>query len=145
MRHWPITTILIFGIVLTLPMSARAQQKPFTQDQVQGMVQSGLADETGAKAIDQRGIDFAPTEDFLQRLKAAGANEAFLAALRSAKQPQPTSEESKKPLDRVQIILLLEGSVPDHRVAMLVQERGIDFEPADAYLQQVSLGGEGRS
>jgi hypothetical protein len=43
------------------------------------MVRHGLGDETGAKAIEQRGIDFALTEDFLQTLKAAGANEAFLS------------------------------------------------------------------
>jgi hypothetical protein len=46
--------------------------KPFTQNQVQAMVRSGLGDETGAKAIEQRGIDFAPTEDFLQSLETAG-------------------------------------------------------------------------
>jgi len=48
------------------------------------MVRDGLGDETGAKAIQQRGIDFAPTEDFLQSLISVGANEAFLAALRAA-------------------------------------------------------------
>ena len=50
--------------------------KPFTQDQVQAMVRDGLADETGAEAIEQRGIDFAITEDFIQSLKTAGASEA---------------------------------------------------------------------
>jgi hypothetical protein len=44
------------------------------------MVRDGLGDETGAKAIEQRGVNLAPTEDFLQSLKAAGANEAFLGA-----------------------------------------------------------------
>jgi hypothetical protein len=76
--------------------------KPFTQDQVQAMVRDGLGDESGAKLVEQRGIDFAPTEDFLQSLKAAGANEAFLAALRAAKRPQPAAP--KKPLDQVQVI-----------------------------------------
>jgi hypothetical protein len=38
------------------------------------MVRNGLRDETGAKAIEQRGIDFSPTEDFLQSLKAADAS-----------------------------------------------------------------------
>lgn len=74
-RHWPVTTVLMLMIALILALPAKPQQKPkpFTQDQVQGTVQSGLGDETGAKAIEQRGIDFAPTEDFLQSLKAAGA------------------------------------------------------------------------
>jgi hypothetical protein len=35
-------------------------------------VRDGLGDEAGATLIEQRGIDFAPAEDFLQSLKAAG-------------------------------------------------------------------------
>jgi hypothetical protein len=40
----------------------RAQQKPFTQEQVVSMVRDGFGDESGAKLIEQRGIDFAPAE-----------------------------------------------------------------------------------
>jgi Flp pilus assembly protein TadD len=105
--------------------------KPFTQEQVSNMVRDGFGDDSGAKLIEQRGIDFAPTEDLLQSLKAAGANEAFLKALRAA----------KKPLDQVQVILLLAGQVPSHRVSTLVRERGIDFDVKDDYLQEVRLGG----
>ena len=61
--------------------------KPFTQEQVVSMVRDGFGDESGAKLIDQRGIDFAPAEDFIQTLKAAGASEAFLNALRAAVAP----------------------------------------------------------
>ena len=53
------------------------------------MVRDGFGDESGAKLIEQRGIDFAPSEDFIQTLKAAGASEAFLKALRVAKPPEP--------------------------------------------------------
>jgi hypothetical protein len=48
------------------------------------MVRDGFGDESGAKLIEQRGIDFAPADVFFQTLKAAGANEAFLNALRAA-------------------------------------------------------------
>jgi hypothetical protein len=65
--------------------------KPFTQEQVSNMVRDGFGDESGAKLIEQRGIDFAPFEDFYQNLKAAGASEAFLNALRAAKPPEPAS------------------------------------------------------
>jgi hypothetical protein len=74
-------TFLTLAMGLIFALSALAQQKPLTQGQVQSLVGSGLGDETGAKAIEQRGIDFAPAEDFLQSLKAAGASEAFLKAL----------------------------------------------------------------
>jgi hypothetical protein len=56
---------------------------PFTQVQVQGLVCDGLGDESGAKQIEQRGIDFAPAEDFLQSLKAAGARHFIKAVLRA--------------------------------------------------------------
>ena len=135
----PVVTILmlIIAVILTLPM--RAQQKPFTQEQVSNMVRDGFGDESGAKLIEQRGIDFAPAEDFIQTLKAAGASEAFLKALRAAKPPEPAS--AKKPINQVQVFALLAGQVPSHRVTMLVQERGIDFEPTDDYLQEVRLAG----
>ncbi|HMD84122.1 MAG TPA: hypothetical protein VKO18_05425 [Terriglobia bacterium] len=134
----------------------RAQQKPFTQKQVSNMVRAGLGDDSGAKLIEQRGIDFTPSEDFYQTLKAAGASEAFLNALRAAVAPglspahaalkggsttagPPAS--AKKPINQVQVFALLAGQVPSHRVTMLVQERGIDFEPTDDYLQEVRLAG----
>jgi len=112
---------------------------PFTQEQVRNMVRDGFGDESGAKLIEQRGIDFAPSEDFCQTLKAAGASEAFLNAVRAAKPPDPAGV--KKPINQVQVFALLVGQVPSPRVTMLVQERGIDFEPTDDYLQEVRLAG----
>ena len=132
-------TLLILGMGLVFALPIWAQQKPLTQEQVQSLARSGLGDESGAKLVEQRGIDFAPAEDFLQSLKAAGASEAFLNALRAAKPPEPAS--AKKPLNQVQVFALLVGQVPSHRVTMLVEERGIDFEPTDDYLQEVRLAG----
>ncbi len=62
---------LMLTITVILALPARAQQQPLTQDQVQGLVRSGLGDDSGAKLIGQRGIDFAPTEDFLHNIAAA--------------------------------------------------------------------------
>jgi len=139
MRFRKTLTLLMLAMGLVFALSAWAQQKPFTRDQVQGLVRDGLGDESGAKLIEQRGIDFALAEDFLQTLKAAGASEAFLKALRAAKPPEPAS--AKKPLNQVQVFALLAGQVTSPRVAMLVKERGIDFEPQQDYLDEVRLGG----
>jgi hypothetical protein len=132
-------TLTFLILALAFALTAGAQQKPFTQEQVVSMVRAGLGDDSGAKLIEQRGIDFAPSEDLCQTLKAAGASEAFLKALRAAKPPEPAS--AKKPINQVQVFALLVGQVPSHRVTMLVQERGIDFEPTDDYLQEVRLAG----
>jgi hypothetical protein len=74
---------LAAGLIFAVP--AVAQQKPMTQDQVHALVRDGLGDESGTKLIEQRGIGFAPAEDFIQTLKAASASEAFLNSLRAAK------------------------------------------------------------
>ena len=52
------------------------------------MVRDGFGDDSGAKLIEQRGIDFAPSDDFIQTLKTAGASEAFMNALRAAVGPE---------------------------------------------------------
>ena len=54
----------------------------------------------------------------------------FLAATGLAQTPK----KEPKPLDRVQVLALLAGSVSSQRVAMLVEQRGIDFEPTEDYL-----------
>jgi len=131
--------MLIF--VLAFAVSARAQQKPFTQEQVQGLVRDGIGDATGAKLIAQRGIGFVLTDDFLQTLKSAGASEVFLQALRAAKGAQTASSGAAKPLSQIQIISLVAGEVPNHRVAILVQDRSIDFEPTDEFFRQLRLAG----
>jgi hypothetical protein len=132
-------SFLLLATALVFTVSAWAQQKPLTQDQVHALVRDGLGDDTGAKAIEQRGIDFAPADDFLQTLRASGASEAFLNALRAAKPPEPAS--ARKPINQVQVFALLVGQVPSLRVSMLVKERGIDFDPTDDYLQEVRLAG----
>jgi tetratricopeptide (TPR) repeat protein len=141
MRFGKTLTVVMLGMGLAFALSARAQQKPLTQDQVQGLVRSGLGDDAGGKLIGQRGIDFRPSEDFLQTLKSAGASEGFIMALRAAKQPEPASASAKKPLNQEQIFALLVNQVPSHRVTMLVQARGVDFDPTEDYLQEVRLAG----
>lgn len=93
MRHWPVVTILmlIIALIFGLPALAQQKEKPFTQDQVQAMVRDGFGNESGAKLIEQRGIDFARSEDFRQTLKAAGASQALLNAPRATKPPEPTA------------------------------------------------------
>ncbi len=51
-------TLLAVGTLFTT--SIRAQDKPFTSQQVLDMVHAGLSNDSGAKLIVQRGIDFTP-------------------------------------------------------------------------------------
>src|SRR5579862_975465 len=83
--------LLMFGLILNLPVAppllavpwpAPAQQKPFSQDQVQAMVRDGFGDESDAKQV-------APT------LRSAPADLKV-----SATTAEPAS--AKKPINQVQ-------------------------------------------
>jgi hypothetical protein len=137
MRDWPVTITFAVMIAAILAPPVRAQHKPFTQDQIQGMVRAGLADESGAKLIEQRGIDFAPTDDFLASLKTAGANEAFLGALRGAKHP----EEVTQPLTKGQVMDLVKFGMDSAELVGKIKDVGIDFEPTQDYLGALRKAG----
>jgi len=53
-------------LMLVIGLTTWAQQKLFTQKQVSKMVRAVLGDESGAKLIEQRGINFAPSNDLRQ-------------------------------------------------------------------------------
>ena len=56
--------------------------KPLSQQEIMEMVRAGKADDAGAKMIEQRGVNFGPTQKFLQTVEAAGVSDAFLRALK---------------------------------------------------------------
>ena len=70
---------------------------------------------------------------------SAGDDLTVSATTAISSYPEPAN--AKKPINQIQIFALLAGQVPSPRVAMLVQERGIDFEPDDEYLREARLAG----
>lgn len=52
--------------------------------------------------------------------------------------PKPLTQ---RPLSKVQVIELLKGGVPSGRVAALVKERGIDFEPKEDFVEALRAAG----
>ena len=79
--------------------------KPFTQEEVSHMVKAGLGEDSGAESITQRGINFTPTETYLQNLKAAGAKDVFINAVRD-----------RMALNQVQIVAQLAADTPAQNV-----------------------------
>ena len=94
MRLRSLVLLLMLAVALPPIPTVWAQQKCFTEVQVSNMVRDGFGDESGAKLIERRGIDFASFEDSCQSLKPAAANEAFLNALRAP--PSPPSSRTRR-------------------------------------------------
>jgi len=111
------------------------QDKPLTKDQVMGLVRNRLGDYSGAKVVEQRGIDFEPTDDFLRSLREAGADDVFLKAVRDAKQSAKNQPAASGPLDIFEISDMLLKGVPSQRVVDLIRQWGIAFLPSPEFLQ----------
>ena len=84
------------------------------------------------KLIHDHGINFDMTDDYLQALRSAGAQEPVIQALRAAR---------PKPLSKQQVLQLVAGHVASGRTAMLVKQHGIDFVADEEYLKTLRLVG----
>jgi hypothetical protein len=78
MRSRKTLTLFVLATGLVCTLTAWAQQKPFTRNQVQGLVRDGLGDESGAKLIEQRGIDFVPGCRFFSKASKTQARTRHL-------------------------------------------------------------------
>jgi hypothetical protein len=95
------------------------------------LVRFGIDSAELVKKIKDLGIDFEPTQDYMDALRRAGAQEPVIEALR----------EKPKPLTKEQVGKLVVGGVPNERASALVKQRGIDFEADEQYLETLRVAG----
>jgi sulfatase modifying factor 1 len=123
--------VLIFATV-ALAQAPPGVEKPLGKNQIMDLVKAGMDSEELAKTVQERGIDFDLTDDYLQALRQAGAQDVLIKALRALK-PRPLTKE--------QVLQLVVGGVASQRAAVLVKQRGIDFMPDEEYLGTVRVAG----
>jgi TonB family protein len=99
---------------------------------VDDLVASGLEDQRIAKAVQERGIDFEPTDEYLEELRSRGAKQAVLDALRAV---NPT------PLSKSELLHFLTAGKTSDSVQAMVERRGIDFKPTDEDLDTLRIAG----
>ncbi|MFZ0963450.1 MAG: PEGA domain-containing protein [Terriglobia bacterium] len=127
----PSVLILIMFLALAAPPAGPQQANPpLTKDQIMDLVKFGMGATELVKRVQEQGIDFEPTDDYLGALQKAGAQESVIQALRAA-----------KPLTREQVGELVGGGVSNERAAALVRQRGIDFLADEQYLRTLRLLG----
>jgi TonB family protein len=72
--------------------------------------------------VQQCGIGFQPTEEYLQRLRSSGAKDELIDGLRTS---------ATKPFSRDNLLQLLAGGGDSGQIGKGVQDRGIDFDPTE--------------
>jgi hypothetical protein len=130
------SSAILFVLILAsvgLAQAPPATQKPLDKDQVMTLVTAGMDNAQLAKKIEQLGIGFQPTDDYLQALRKAGAQDVLIDALRAFRKPEPMNQK--------QVLELVAGGVPSERAAALVKQRGIDFVADEKYLETLRVAG----
>lgn len=127
----------VIGLLLLFAVAGQAArpqeaEKPLNMNQVMELVKAGMDSAELAGKVKQLGIDFDLTDDYLQALRQAGAQEVLINALRAAR---------PKPLTRDQVLELVAGHVPSQRAAALVEQHSIDFSPDEEYLETLRVAG----
>jgi formylglycine-generating enzyme required for sulfatase activity len=131
MKVLSLLLILLLAVV-TPPALPQQPQLPLTKGQVMDLVKFGMTGPELAEKIKKLGVDFEPTDDYIQALQTAGAPDVVIQALR---------EVRPRPLTRDQVGKLVAGGVPSERAAALVEQHGIDFQPDEEYFRTLKLAG----
>jgi hypothetical protein len=122
----------MFLAAVAQPAALAQTQGPLSSNQVMVMVKAGMDTPALVKLIQEHGISFDLTGDYLEGLRKAGAHEEVIQALRATR---------PKPLSSDQVLALIAGGVPSKRAAVLVKEHGIDFPADNEYLEALRLAG----
>lgn len=135
MKHF-----FLIALLITACFNARAvpqeSRPPLSKDEVIDLLISNTPSKIIVSTIKQYGIAFKPTDPVLNDLRKAGADKAVLAAIREA-----WHADVPKPLGDREIRIMLAGDVPGENIIRIVLERGIDFQPTPAYLQELRNDG----
>lgn len=95
----------LFLFVLSIALSGArgvlgAQAEPLSREQIVSLLTGSVTPKRIATLIEQRGIDFEPSEQDIQALKEAKADDGILRAVRSARLALPKEELLKRHLAR---------------------------------------------
>jgi TonB family protein len=129
-----VVVVLLMALAFIRSSSAVSTQKPLAKAEVDELLASGKGSQAIATAVKERGIDFTPTEAYLEGLRAKGAKQEVLDALRAT---------APKPLSKSELRRLLLDGTADKAMATMVEQRGLDFWPSDDDLDELRGVGAG--
>jgi hypothetical protein len=126
------STILAFAISVGCP----GAQEPLSKSQLQQLVNAGLESDKLVTVVEQRGIDFDPTGEFIASIRQRGDQLPLVKMLCKL-----ALENGDEPFDRT---LLSEEVMAGTDNGLLVEgvfKRGISFQPTKGYLDTLESAG----
>ena len=80
-------------VVAPVSATATPAQKPLTEVKIVDLLRSGVTSRRVIMLVEERGIDFELTNDYIEVLRTAGAEDSLIEALRKAKRVKPSSSQ----------------------------------------------------
>ncbi len=153
--HQMSVLLLVLSILAVCSRSAFAENtnKPLSEQEILDLVQNYVPSEKIIELVGQFGIGFEPSEQFLKKLRKAGASKELISDLRATKPiapagPSKPSEPAKQaekpagdPLTQKQISALLSNGIPNQAISDLVAKLGISFETTQGSLEVLRKAG----
>ena len=124
--------LILLVVSLSMAQSTHPNQKPLSEHQVFELVSVGVDSARIANAVQERGIDFDLTEEYLTSLRSLGAKEVLVNALREA---------GTRPLSKDDLLRLLARGEASQKIEMAVKQRGIALKPTDVDLDTLRIAG----
>ncbi|MBZ5563445.1 MAG: WD40 repeat domain-containing protein [Acidobacteriia bacterium] len=128
--------LILLSSSLNFSQATIPRLKPLTKSQLQQLVAAGMDNQRLAKTVEERGIDFELSGDYLASLREKGALPVLLRAVGNV-----GLKKGQYPLDKDMVRELLTAGIDSLALARAVMERGIDFQPVTEYLQGLQTAG----
>lgn len=143
-----ILPLAFFGFLVLLPTGAAAQApKPITK---QGLIDAlrigGLTLQELIQLVRERGVDFPVTPETEAELRNAAAQRELIDAVRNSyKGGAARAAVRAAPLNKNEIITLLQVGTPEGRIEQLVGERGVSFALTPEIVQELEAAGASKA
>lgn len=146
-------SLLTAGVLLRAQSAPAPNTKPITQEGLTAALHiGGLTSDELAGIIKQRGVAFQLTDQVESELRAAGATDTVIEAVRAnyrppAPPPAPPAAAPAPPamhlgpLSENEILTLLQVGTPSPRVAQIVDQRGVNFSLTPAIMNELTKAG----
>lgn len=122
--------------ILALAPVCLGQEKPLSKGQLQRLVDAGVNTERLVKVVEQRGIDFRPSGEFIAALDQQGDQRPLVKLL-----CEIALKNGDEPLDQTLLSQEVSAGVDNDVLAAAVLKRGITFQPTKQYLDSLESAG----
>jgi formylglycine-generating enzyme required for sulfatase activity len=119
----------LFLLSFLLAALVAQAQNPLREAEILKQLAAGTSSKRVAALVRESGVDFSLTPESEERLRALGADDELIAAIRSAAAARAAgaAEAPKPPLTEAEILKGLGGGISNHRLVVLVGRYGVDF------------------